>query len=207
MADLQRDTETFVEAARWVAGVVGAIPDPVWDGPGLGEWDLRALVGHTSRAVLNVEQYLAAPATHEDVGSAAAYYERTASVHGADARAVLQRGVDAGAALGDDPAAAFHDIVERVTALLPGIDDRLVLTIAGGIRLSSYLPTRTFELAVHGLDIAEAAGVSTLPPERVLRDALDLATTLALQSGEGAGLLLALTGRRRLAPGFSVLRQ
>ena len=30
-----------------------------WERPGLGEWDIRALVGHTSRSLLTVEIYLA----------------------------------------------------------------------------------------------------------------------------------------------------
>ena len=36
-------------------------------------------------------------------------------------------------------------------------DDPVISTIFGGMRLSDYLPTRTFELVVHGLDIARAA--------------------------------------------------
>ena len=47
----------FSDAAKWfvqmVSGVTGG-----WDRPGLGEWDLRALVGHTSRSLLTVESYL-----------------------------------------------------------------------------------------------------------------------------------------------------
>ena len=39
--------ETFAEAARTFVGLVRALPNDRWDGPGLGEWDLRSLVGHT----------------------------------------------------------------------------------------------------------------------------------------------------------------
>ena len=35
----------------------------------------------------------------------------------------------------------------------------LMTTIAGGMRLSNYLPTRTFELAVHTADLTTALGV------------------------------------------------
>ena len=45
---------TFLAAAGTVADLVDAIPDTAWDGPGLGEWDLRALVGHTSRSLVTV---------------------------------------------------------------------------------------------------------------------------------------------------------
>ena len=37
--------------------------------------------------------------------------------------------------------------------------DLVVHTIVGGMRVAAYLPTRTFELCVHGLDIAAATGI------------------------------------------------
>jgi len=39
----------FAEAARAYADLVAGITPEQWTAPGLGEWDLRALVGHTSR--------------------------------------------------------------------------------------------------------------------------------------------------------------
>ena len=41
-----------------------------WSEPGLGEWDIRALVGHTSRSLVTVEVYLARPAASVEVASA-----------------------------------------------------------------------------------------------------------------------------------------
>jgi len=70
----------------------------------LGEWDIRALVGHASRYFLTVETYLARPAAAVDVASAADYFRATRlATAGA---AVAERGRDAGTALGDDPATA-----------------------------------------------------------------------------------------------------
>src|SRR3954467_3721530 len=83
-----------------------------WDEPGLGEWDVRALVGHTSRSFLTVEEYLARPATGVDVASTADYYRAIRRM--TTAAAAAQRGRDAGAALGDDPAAAVAEIAARV---------------------------------------------------------------------------------------------
>ena len=40
------------------AAQVDRIPADAWDGPGLGEWDLRALVGHASRSLVTVLTYL-----------------------------------------------------------------------------------------------------------------------------------------------------
>jgi hypothetical protein len=56
------------------ARLVRDIPETAWDGPGLGEWDLRSLVGHPSIALSSAGAYLKAPAEREDVASAADYY-------------------------------------------------------------------------------------------------------------------------------------
>lgn len=210
MSLLEREVETFDQAARWVGGVVSRIGTKDWDGAGLGEWSLRALVGHTSRALLTVEQYLDRPADTEEVRDAIEYFERAAAPSGADpsaaADAIRQRGVDAGSALGDDPSAEFHAIVERVTTRVTTVPDALILTLVGGMRLSQYLPTRIFELVVHGLDIAGATGQGEIvPPDPALQRALQIAAGLAARSGDGPRALLALTGRTGLPDGFSVL--
>ena len=41
----------FAAAARWFTETAGQVGDR-WDLPGLGEWDVRALVGHTSRSFI-----------------------------------------------------------------------------------------------------------------------------------------------------------
>lgn len=205
MTALHREIALFAAAAAWASEVVGAVPDLAWDEQGLGEWSMRSLVGHTSRALLTVEQYLSAVADEEELRSAEEYYERVGSLPGADPAVVLQRGVDAGIALGAAPADEFAAIAERVAARLHGVDDRLIATIAGGIMLSDYLPTRVFELVVHGLDIARAAGLHAEPPRDCLARTLELGTSLAQRSGRGSQLLMALTGRVELPAGFTVL--
>ena len=72
--------ETFAEAARTFADLVRRIPPNRWDGPGLGEWDLRSLVGHTSRSLITVETYLGQPADTEEVPTPAAYYVAVAGI-------------------------------------------------------------------------------------------------------------------------------
>ncbi len=44
----------YASAAWLAADVVDRIDDALWSAPGLGEWDLRALIGHTSRATVTV---------------------------------------------------------------------------------------------------------------------------------------------------------
>ncbi|HEX8582687.1 MAG TPA: maleylpyruvate isomerase N-terminal domain-containing protein, partial [Acidimicrobiales bacterium] len=137
----------FLDAAATVADLVGRIPGDAWDGPGLGVWDLRALVGHTARSLITVSTYLAQRAAAVEVPTPEAYYVAVAGAGGADTAAVAQRGVAAGAALGDDPATAFRALRDDAAeALRHTGDDDVVPTVAGGMRVGAYLPTRTFEL-------------------------------------------------------------
>ena len=197
-------TADFAAAAGWVSSLVTGIAEPDWAAPALGAWDLRALVGHTSRALLTVEQYLDRPAQRVDVMSPAEYFRRTRGATGAGPDEVHARGVAAGDALGADPAAAFSRIADRVTGLLSGAGDPTIACLVGGIRLSDYLPTRTFELVVHGIDIARAAGMDPAPPRPALDRTAALAAELAVDAGDGPQLLEALTGRGALSLGFSV---
>lgn len=193
----------FSDAAEWFVGTAALVGDR-WDRPGLGEWDVRALVGHTSRSLVTVETYLARPAAAAEVASAADYFRAT-RVAAAD-RAVAERGRDAGAALGAYPAAAVAEIAARVLALVDTQDgSELVTTIAGGMRLGDYLPTRTFELVVHTADLATALGVPPDVPATSAAQALHVVTDLAVADGLAGPLLLAATGRPGLPAGFSVL--
>lgn len=188
----------FAEAAGWFVATCAQVGDR-WDDPGLGEWDVRALVGHTSRALLTVEEYAARPADDVVADSPAEYF-RAARVF-ADGPAVAERGRAAGRALGTDPAAEVAAIAPRVVALVRGLDpEQRVTTIVGGMRLADYLPTRTFELAVHTADIAAAIGAPLDVPAAAARKALAIAGELAIESGRAGSLLLAATGRPPAGP-------
>lgn len=195
--------EAFADAGDWFVRTVGQVGDR-WGEPGLGEWDVRALVGHTSRSFLTIETYLGQPPERVEVPSAVAYYRATREI--AAGPGVAERGRDAGRALGDDPATAVEEIAARVGALVRRCDGTELLTsVAGGMRLADYLPTRTFELTVHTTDLAVALGVPADVPGSAARQTLGLVTALAVEDGAAAPLLLAATGRRPLPPGFSVL--
>jgi hypothetical protein len=193
----------FADAAHWFLRTAALVGER-WELPGLGEWDVRALTGHTSRSLLTVEMYLARPAAAVEVASAGDYFRLTRTA-AADA-AVAARGRDAGAALGADPAAAVAEIAGRV---LPLVDSRtgteLVTTIGGGMRLADYLPTRTFELVVHTADLATALGAPLDVPPTAAAQALAMVADLAVSGGLAGPLLLAATGRTGLPAGFSVL--
>jgi uncharacterized protein (TIGR03083 family) len=198
---------TFASAATAFARLVHDIPSSKWDGPGLGEWDLRSLVGHTSRSLITVSTYLQTTADREDLATPQEYYARVnPSALGMDPAAVLERGRQAGRELGDDPAAAVDGLVEQALGELARAGDPLIQVIGGlGIRLHTYLPTRVFELAVHSLDVARAAGLSFTLPEDALADAAVLATRVGVALGQGETVLSALTGRAALPAGFSVV--
>lgn len=188
---------------------------PVWDAdpdtpgaasaPGLGEWDLRALLGHTCRAYSTIRAYLTTEPTHLVLDSPGAYYA-AARDHLADPAQVTRRGREAGAGLGEQPLVRARTIATEVDALVASSPDRaMVDTPVGGMRLIDYLPTRAFELTVHGLDLARAGGLQT---PQALSAAAAPALHLAVSMADGpqtVALLLTLTGRESLPSGFCVL--
>lgn len=201
----ERLIENFAEAARWVEALVGRLDPSAWDGPGLGDWSMRALVGHTSRSLLTVESYMKTTADEVALESPEAYFAFVATQTSTDPGAVFERGVAAGEALGSDPGRALSAIADRVIPLVQSAEDRVMTTAAGPMLLSAYLPTRTFELTVHGLDIAAAAAITASAPDGPLVESLGIAARLAALGGDGERVLLALTGRTALGDRFSVL--
>ncbi len=193
----------FGDAAAWFVSVAAQVGDR-WADPGLGEWDVRALVGHTARSMLTVESYLGIPAPQVELDSPLAYYLSTRSI--AAGPEVAERGRAAGEALGSDPAGSVVAIARRVLPLLAEKDGtELVTTVAGGMRLADYLPTRTFELVVHTLDLMAALGLAEEPPADAAAESLRLVADLAVVGERAGPLLLAATGRTGLPSGFSVL--
>jgi uncharacterized protein (TIGR03083 family) len=197
----------FASAARSFAALVHDIPADRWAGPGLGDWDLRSLVGHASRSLITVSTYLQHAAEREDITTPQEYYVKVnPAALGFDPADVAERGRQAGRDLGDDPAAAVDVLVSRAFDALSEVGNPLITVIGGaGIRLHTYLPTRTFELAVHGLDIARAVGISFALPADVLEEATGLAARIAVAEGQGETVLLGLTGRDELPRSFSIV--
>ncbi|WP_427130679.1 maleylpyruvate isomerase family mycothiol-dependent enzyme [Pseudarthrobacter sp. S9] len=195
----------YVGAARGFLELVQQVPETAWAEPALGEWDVRGLTGHAGRALSTVETYLSTPATGERVNGPVAYFLAVRSGTAPDA--IAQRGREAGEALGHDPAAAIRELVERVTTLVRNTpDDAAVATSAGTMTLIDYLPTRSFELAVHGLDLARALGLqapAALSP--AIAASLELAAAIGARLPSAPDLLLLLTGRSGLPGNLSVL--
>jgi uncharacterized protein (TIGR03083 family) len=193
----------FDDAADWYLATVALVGDR-WQQSGLGEWTVRDLVGHASRSFLTVEAYLAQPAESVEVACPSDYYLATRAI--AAGPDVAQRGRDAAAALGNDPVTTVREIGARVENLLDEHDgSALLTTIAGGMRLADYLPTRTFELVVHTADLALALGEPLDAPATAATQVLGIISDIAVTDGTAGSLVLLATGRTGLPARFSVL--
>lgn len=199
---LQARIDTYRLAGDHAVSVVEQIPPDRWDAPALGTWSVRTLVGHIGRSFTTVVDYSARPAERADVVDSAAYYLAIVGI--ADPAEIDARAEQAGMALGDQPLDTIRDLQNRATAVL-ATEDRLIQTIAGGMRLSDYLPTRIFELAVHSVDLARAIGAPEALPRDIADHALTLSVDVAQRRGDSQTLLCALTGRGSLAAGYSIV--
>lgn len=189
---------TFLQAADMFASLCEQIQDEQWDRPGLGEWDVRALVGHTLRAVTTVASYLAQPAPDAVVcSSAGEYFALARTIPGADDRAVADRGHQAGRDLGPAPVETVHSAIAHTREALATIGDQdpVIATVVGGMRLSSYLPTRTFELLAHTLDLSTATDLAVDPPVAVVESAVQTAAAAVARTSDGVALFRHLVGR------------
>lgn len=194
----------FEQAAGWFVLTAAAGVD-CCEARALGDWTVRDLIGHTSRALITVENYLDKEVAAVEINSSVEYF-RAASASIGDPAAVALRGRDAGAALGPDVGAAVEKVADRVLARVrTEKPDALVVTPVGGMRLIDYLPTRTFELTVHTSDLAVALGQPLDLPPTAAAESFSVLGGLAAQSGTAGPILLAATGRRALPSGFTVL--
>ena len=199
-------TTDFETAAHSFLDLVAKVKVSQWGEPALGVWDVRSLVGHTSRAILTVEQYLLAePAPAVTAPDAESYYAAVFTEY-TDNDAIAARGVEAGKALNENSGAEFEATLERALALIEKSGpDRVVAIGPIGIPLAEYLRTRVFELVVHCMDIARATNQEHGIPADVVANVADLAARVAVRKGDGEAILFALTGRRPLRQRYSIL--
>lgn len=194
----------FRSAAVSFADLIARVPDDRWNVPALGDWDLRRLAGHAvSSGLRNVPAVLDRPAEEITRASSEDYWLLARAVP-AEVLAAAHQASDEDArvnaeALKGDPARVVGDLVGQATQALGRVqDDDLVETAAGGMRVRDWIPTRTFELVVHGLDIAAAAGVALHVTPELYAEVAAQAARAAAMAGDGPTLLRALTGRASL---------
>ena len=181
----------FKQAIEFFLDIVSRIPSDQWTAPALGVWNVRDLVGHTSRAMTTVEQYATVGADSFGVGLSSD---------------IAERGREAARALGDDAVTTVRSIAKRVVSLVNNLpDNHLLKTPFGEQRLVNYLPSRVSELTVHTLDLADAVSQSVDAPPDCLRESLYFLSDLAVRRGLAKDVIYSLTGRRALADKFSLL--
>jgi uncharacterized protein (TIGR03083 family) len=196
----------FETAAHSFLDLVAEVKVSQWSEPALGVWDVRSLVGHTSRAITVVETYLSAdPALEVTAPDAEAYYA-TVFTEYTDNDAIAARGVEAGKNLNEDSGAEFEAALNRALVLIEqNGPDRIVAIGPIGIPLGEYLRTRVFELVIHSMDIAKATNQAHGIPADVIANVADLSARVAVRKGDGEAILFALTGRKPLRPRYSIL--
>jgi len=207
--------EGYLAAAASFGDLVAHIGEAAaqdWNGPGLGEWSLRDLMGHAVSSGLRevVAAFDRQPSSTPVIRSPEAYYALAGQVDPAVyAAAVASSTEDArrtGLALSAGLVTTVHDLVDVASRkVLEASPSAVVVTAAGAMILDEWLPTRIFELAVHGLDIASRTGATFVASEEVVGQALVLAARIAVVTGDGPAVLRALTGRAELPRAFSVI--
>ena len=187
MTDL-RSLEAFRLEAQALSGVVAGLSAAEWNLPTrCPPWTVRELLGHIRVAMAWLPDMLAAPEPDEATVSAVEYYrpDDRFSPRTNAARIGLAQDCAAGqadgAALAEDFAATWQR-VDRLCRAEPA--GRVVRTRHGDpMLLSQFLVTRVVEVAVHGLDLADALGREPwLTPQ-----AAALVTELLLGPGRRTG--------------------
>ena len=199
----------FLDAAATVADLVARIPGGAWDGPGLGVWDLRALVGHTSRSLVTVIDL---------PGASALPRSRSRRPRPTTSRSPVRRGANTAAVAAARPRRRAPR--SATTPRPPSArccDDAADALAARGRRRRGADDRRRHARRRLPADPHLRAGrarCATSPPRpgcrcvfapAVLAEAAMLAARVAVELGRGPVLLAALTGRSALPPGFSMV--
>ena len=183
--------EAFEQAVPFFVETAARVRPDQWETLALGVWSVRDLVGHTSRAMLTVEQYATVGADRTGFGTAGE---------------IAERGRAAGRALGDDPVGAVREIATRVLGLVERLpDDHPMKTPAGERPLVRYLSSRVAELTIHTIDLPSALGVDVEAPAECWRVTLHGLADRAVEGGTAKEVAFALTGRGALADGFTLV--
>ena len=186
-----------------------------WDQPGLGEWNVRELVGHASRALVTAKEYLLVPGegddaapddadTYDAVDGASRYFLGTHDNPTLHAQ-VAERGRQAADELGGSPAVGLGELATGVIGLIEAAPAGSVFaTRFGTLGFATYLHTRTVEMVVHGLDVSGACDLSVELPDDASRLTLEVMAGVARHRGEGDAVIATLGGRSVLPAGFNV---
>jgi uncharacterized protein (TIGR03083 family) len=152
--------DAFAAEAAALTYSLGALTETSWIRPTrCPPWDVRDLFAHVYVVTARVPEMLAAPAPARAQVSAVEYYrpdERFGPATTTDRISTAQN--HAARQPGAVALAAFRDLWQSVLQLCQHQPaDRVVRTRHGdAMLLSEFLATRVVEVAVHGLDLADA---------------------------------------------------
>ncbi len=151
---------TFRDEAEAFTGALTGLPASAWARPTRCDpWCVRDLVGHVITVLARVPEMIASPAPGEPDTTATGYYRadhRFSETANADRVRTAQ---GRGAAV--DAASLVHELAATAQAVIRACQQqpngRVVRTRHGdAMLLSDFLTTRVVELAVHGIDVADA---------------------------------------------------
>jgi uncharacterized protein (TIGR03083 family) len=157
--DQNRVLDVFCAESEALAQVTARLSAAEWDRPTRCDpWLVRDLIGHLRVVIAWLPGMLAAPAPPEAGVSAAQYYRPDARFSPATNQARIALAQAAARAAEAAPAEDFADTYQEVARscrLQP--NPRVVRTRHGDpMLLADFLLTRVVEVAVHGLDVADA---------------------------------------------------
>jgi uncharacterized protein (TIGR03083 family) len=172
------------------------LTDEQWSAPTrLERWRVRELYAHVARGIGTLGNLLADPAdAPAEISCAAAYFAR---LRGGPASADEVARVAVRFAAETDDAGLVDlfgepriEVLAAAAALAP---EMVLASIAGPIRLHSYLVTRIVDATVHLLDLQHALGAEVVVPEpallrtvQVLVRLIPSASFIDLATGRGA---------------------
>jgi uncharacterized protein (TIGR03083 family) len=150
---LDDENRLAVEALRDLSGEAFAVPTR------LPLWNVKELVAHMWRDVDRIRVYLAEPEPAEAQADGVSYWRAydpaTDSADVADRAKEVADGFATGTALVDSFEANRIEVLATAREVAA---DQLVATWGPAMRFDEYLRTRVLEMAVHGLDLADALG-------------------------------------------------
>lgn len=185
---------SYAAASAFFIDQVRTVDHADWNRPGLGDWTIIELVGHGNRGHTLITEFVERPI---DRASLPADYFTD--------EAVAARGRAAAAALGDDPLSAVEASAAKALRIIEDASpDATVGTSSGTMLLADYVPSRTAELAIHGLDLARALRRQASLPSEAAVATLHFLAELATRRNKSAEVILGLTGRERLPASFSL---
>jgi uncharacterized protein (TIGR03083 family) len=153
--------EVLAAECRALAAAVLSLPEEDFArGTRCPPWDVKALLAHVWRGIDRIIVYTAEPAP-ERIDSDAIAYFRGGYDPVADAADVAARGLEVADrfATGADLARDFDERSRRIADVARSMAaGRAVRTFGPCLRLDEYVCTRVLEVAVHGLDLADALG-------------------------------------------------